>query len=86
MIKMVEIECPSGKFLLVENFRKEKDIAVDTTVHLLDKPTLEDWFKKGDITEEDRLFCIADELLVEAEEIKHFRLIQRGKTLLEVAV
>jgi len=84
---MVEIECPSGKFLLVKDFEKGKDIAVDTSVHLLDKATLEDWFKRtGNITEEDRLFCIADELLIEAEEIKHFRLIQRGKTVLEVAV
>jgi len=82
---MVEIECPSGKFLLVKHFEKGKDITIATTVHLLDKATVEDWFKKiGNITEEDRLFCIADELLI--EEVEHIKLIQHGKTVLEAAV
>ena len=83
---MAEIECSSGQFLLVKDFAKGEDVATDTTAFILDRSKLEDWFKKGEIFQEDRLFCIADELLIETEAIKKITLIHRGKTVLQAVV
>lgn len=64
MAKLEDIKCDSGLFLLISNFEAKSTIATETNVHLIDQKTLKDWFEKGEIGEEDRVFCVASELQV----------------------
>jgi len=79
----LSLECKSGKFLLVNDFEKKADIAVDTSVYILDTNKLREWFEKKNIDETDRVFCIDKELEVIKEVAEKLRLIVEGKTVLE---
>lgn len=83
--KVEEIRCPSGLFLLIEDFESKSNIATDTSVHLIDQKTLKEWFEKNNITEEDRVFCVASELQV-VEYPTRYRLFQDNRIVLDSGV
>jgi len=80
---MVVENCPSGKFLYIRGMEKNAETGVDVSVYLLDSEKLEKWFKKGIITPEGRLFCIAEEFEIKEETQTRYRLIHNGKSILE---
>jgi len=86
MAGLGEIKCESGLFIFVNDFAKDAKTATDTSVYLLDLPTLKIWFEKGVIDVNDRLFCVAEEFEIKEQISKRVALAQRGKIVMESVI